>query len=339
MTHRLFGAAVVLLGLGVAVLAGCAGRGDSGVSNSGISALPAPMASHRGWHDLSRSWMSRDAKKAHHLLYVSDNWTGDVYVFGYPKIKLVGTLTGFYDLGGICTDKKGNVWIPELDDIQEYPHGGTSPISVLSDGNEFANDCSVDRTTGNLAVTNYSTTSGAAGNILVFAGAQGTPQTFTDENMYYYYSLTYDNHGNLFADGTQVQSGGFQFAQLPSGGSAFTNYNLNLPYSWPGGVAWDGQYVTVEDADSSTVYQLSISASGVTEVSSTSLSGLRGIMQYLIPLKRPGKGHQGTQLIAGGSQSAQLGIYTYPAGGAPIETIGSYGNPWVAPVGVALSFK
>jgi hypothetical protein len=327
-------------GVGALLLAGCSNpQSMTGVAGP-ANALPATATSRiAALHARSHSWMLPEAKKAHTLLYVTDNFEGNVFVLRYPNIKLVGTLTGFYDLNGICSDSKGNVWIPELDDVLEYAHGGTTPITTLDDSNQFGEDCSVNPKTGDLAVMNYSATNSTTGSVLVFPQAQGSPQTYTDPQMYYYYSVAYDNAGNLYVDGTVAQSGGFQFAQLSAGASSFTNYALNLPYSWPGGVAWDGQYITVEDANSGTVYQLTLSGSDVTKVGSTSLNGLRDITQYFIPLKHPKKTHQGTQLIAAGSETPAIGVYNYPAGGSPIETIGSYGNPFVAPEGATLSYK
>ncbi len=100
--------------------------------------------------------------KGDHLLYVSGPGTGKAYVYSYPGAKLVGTLTGFVASLGVCTDKAGDVWI--ADDtggglrpgtMIEYAHGGTTPIATLNDGDPPLN-CSVDATTGNLAVaSNY----------------------------------------------------------------------------------------------------------------------------------------------------------------------------------------
>src|SRR5271165_6576810 len=82
-----------------AILAGCDG-GNASQARLG-SSLPAtqgvaqwgfgrPKAVHP---DHTRSWMAPDAMK-NDLLYISDVGTDDVYVYSYPKAKLVGTLTG-----------------------------------------------------------------------------------------------------------------------------------------------------------------------------------------------------------------------------------------------------
>jgi len=61
---------------------------------------------------------------------------------------------------GLCVDAQGNVFVPTWQGesgtrgyVYEFAHGGSTPIATLSDpGGAFG--CSVDLTTGNLAVTN-----------------------------------------------------------------------------------------------------------------------------------------------------------------------------------------
>jgi hypothetical protein len=66
-----------------------------------------------------------------------------------------GTLTGFHQPDGACSDKKGDVWIvnneasPSGESAVEYKHGGKKPIAILETGPGYAVSCSVDPTTGN----------------------------------------------------------------------------------------------------------------------------------------------------------------------------------------------
>src|SRR5580700_3757619 len=53
------------------------------------------------------SWVLPEAR-SQNLLYVSGN-SGYVYIFSFPKGKLVGTLTGFQEVAGVCADAAGNV--------------------------------------------------------------------------------------------------------------------------------------------------------------------------------------------------------------------------------------
>ena len=82
--------------------------------------------------------MARDAK-SQGLLYVSSYRTDDVYVFSYPRGRLVGTLAGFNGPDGECVDSAGNVWITNTLQSQqvEYAHGGTTSIATLNDPGEY----------------------------------------------------------------------------------------------------------------------------------------------------------------------------------------------------------
>ncbi len=116
------------------------------------------------------------------LLYVSKY--DDVDVFSYPAGKRVGTLTGFQSPGGLCVDKAGDVFVTNFgaSNIVEYAHGGTKPIATLSDPYQEPDDCSVDPTTGNLAVANI------GGSVSIYEGARGHPKQRTDSEIAYMFS-------------------------------------------------------------------------------------------------------------------------------------------------------
>jgi hypothetical protein len=121
--------------------------------------------------------------------------------------------------------------------------------------------CSVDPTTGNLAVTSngggtfYHCT--GQGNVGVFARAQGQPMTYcTGPAVQYAYECGYDNAGNLYVDGTPDETSRvLSFAELPRGGSTFTAINLNHLKN-PRAVQWDGSYITIETAGQQTVPEI-----------------------------------------------------------------------------------
>ena len=142
----------------------------------------------------SAPWMQSLANGGD-LLYVSDNGTGNVYVFLYPSGVLSGTLTGLGGPVGECVDRAGDVWIgtqtpPEM---IEYSHGGTTPIATLNDNTGVPVGCAVDPTTGNLAVGN-------SDNVAIYTNARGNP-TYTDSDLGSFTNCTYDKTGDLFVDG------------------------------------------------------------------------------------------------------------------------------------------
>jgi hypothetical protein len=279
--------------------------------------------------DHGKSWIAPDAKKKD-LLYISDQGAGAVYVYSYPKStgkkypKLEGTLTGFDIPQGDCADKAGNVWITNQvpPEIIEYAHGGTSPIATLSDSG-YPAGCSVDPTTGNLAVTNTcSYPSCGTGSVAIYVDAMGTPTLYTDPDITSYFFDSYDNKGNLFVDG--INNGPFQFAELPSGSGTFTNISLNESIGYPGGVQWVGTYVAVENQDTDVIYQFTISGSGGTEIGSTTLSGTCDVPTFWI---------KGKTVVAPDECNIFVGLWNYPAGGAPTKTL----NDFSQPVGAVLS--
>ena len=266
--------------------------------------------------DRGRSWMAPNAK-AKQLLYVPDFFSGDVNVYSYPGGTLVGTLTGFNGPQGACVDGAQNIWITNeyAADIVEYAHGGTAPIATLTDPGAMPLDCSVDPTTGNVAVTNWASTQPPnQGAVAIYAGASGNPVIYADGRlMYAVYFCSYDDHGNLFVDGTQYPyywpAGAFQYAEIPKGSSSFTNITLKptQKIAWPEGIHWDGRYVGVGNLLKGEIYQ----TSGAQIVHTVSLKGSRGAIDFF-----PG----GNEVIVGlDSAVGKVGVWDYPTGGAAVK--------------------
>jgi hypothetical protein len=273
--------------------------------------------------------MAPDAKK-HDLLYVSDSFpygSNDVYVYSYPKGKLKGKLTGFNEPSGQCVDKAGNVFITNFgaSQILEYAHGGTSPIATLSDPGYYPLGCSVDPTTGNLAVTNRLSTSFTAGDVVIYVDASGTPTSYTDSSFYYYEFCGYDDRGNLYIDGT-TKGSALEYAELTSGGSSFSALNLDQSIGFPGAVQWDGAHLAIGDQSAAVIYRFAISGSTGTKVGSTPLTGSKDVVQFWI---------EGMKVIGPDAGLAHVAFYKYPAGGSPIKTITGLGEPVGATVSKA----
>jgi hypothetical protein len=238
----------------VAILGGCGSGAQSRLAPSapfqqGLVNMDKSGAAQTGvvalHPDRGPSWMAPGAA-AHELLYISNLNGENVLVYSYPQHKLVGTLTGFDQPDGVCSDKKGDVWIVNngtAKDVVEYGHGGTKPIATLNESAELLVGCSVDPTTGNLAVTNASTYLDGRGSVAIFTHAKGTPTLYTDPKMYYVYFCGYDDKGNLYIDGFPYGSYGFRFAELPKGKKTFTNITLTGgTIKYAGNVRWDGKY-------------------------------------------------------------------------------------------------
>jgi hypothetical protein len=270
--------------------------------------------------------MSRDAAITKDLLYVSNIASNTVSVYSYPEGKRVGTLTT--DLAspdGICVDNKNHIWVANNSPtgsnpyaLVEYKHGGKTPIATLS-GIVTAIGCSVDPTTGNLAVTSYGTGSSGGGSVSIFAHAKGTPKVYTDSQIPHFNFCGYDPKGNLYADGTDAAQTVFRFAELPKGKKTFTNITLKGgTIYYPGMVQWDGKYVAVGD-------QMAGGASYVDAIYQT--TGAGGKIAHETPLDSGGLEEiigfwiQGSTVIGPNVAPNNVGFYKYPAGGKPTNTL------------------
>ena len=263
------------------------------------------------------SWVLPEAR-SQNLLYVSGN-AGFVYIFSFPKGKLVGTLTGFQEVSGVCADIAGNVWVANSADFDliEYAHGGTLPIATLTDYESYPFSCSVNRENGDLAVSNiFSIKQGEVGSIAVYPSATRTPKLYTDSKFLEYYFLAYGPERKIYFDGNGYGSN-FEMARLYRG--AFTPIVISgATIPSPGGVQYAEGSLTIGGADSSgdaIIYR--ITDQGVV-TGGTTLLGAFGCMGYEI---------WKTYVICA-SSNGNVPIYKYPAGGSPIETVGVSTNPF-----------
>ncbi|MBV8067515.1 MAG: hypothetical protein JO113_06035 [Candidatus Eremiobacteraeota bacterium] len=208
-------------------------------------------------HGHPRGWMRADTS-SQDLLYISADFdgVGVVYVYTYPSGQLVGELTGFSFPQFECVDSAGDIFIPSVNEspttgtIYEYAHGGATPTRMLRDPGA-PGGCSIDPTTGNLAVANLSDANNPHGNygsIAVFAGSQSNPQTFYPSG-FAPQTCGYDNQGNLYMStggGNRHDLSGF--ARLAKGSSSFEPLKLNAKISFAHAlpsVQWDGKHMTV----------------------------------------------------------------------------------------------
>ena len=155
------------------------------------------------------------------LLYVATG--GDVYVLSYPSGKVVGRL-GFPGYS-LCSDNHGNVFVVGGDQaVAEYSHRGklVETLSIY----DVPSGCSVDPTTGNLAVPTYDYSC-----VYIYPDAQsGGVQSVCNDEFILVGLCAYDSDGNLFLDGA-VAAGPHHsqipgLAELPKGSTTFRNYLL-----------------------------------------------------------------------------------------------------------------
>jgi hypothetical protein len=286
----------------VAMLAGCGAP----------SLMPqsSATAAHVG---RSKSWMLPEAKRED-LLYVASGCP-ETCIFSYPGAKIVGRLD--VPAYGLCSNNNGDVFFPSGGFIYEYAHGGTKPIKTLKDATENANGCSVDPTTGNLAVINEMAYYSGAGSVAIYKGTR-LERTYYDPDIYFMEFCTFDDKGNLFVDGINDNSNGFVLAELTKNGRQFKNISVDAPISAAGGLQWNRNRLVIGSAGASisgesTLYKLAIHGSSAKMVGSISLDDSVGLGPFRI---------QGDTLIGSDdSRNSSVQFWKYPAGGESFKSL------------------
>jgi hypothetical protein len=253
------------------------------------------------------------------LLYVSDPEAAAVYVFSYPSGSLAGTLRGFTQPEGLCSDQVGNVFVADqrAADIVEYAHGGKTPIAVLADP-AMPNACSVDVTTKNLAVSNFDDSVG------IYQREQGKATLYaTDFETRF---CAFDTAGNLFADG--LVNGAIALVELPKARSAFVNvtYRPRIKRN-PAGLQWVGSHLAVGRASPyrsccGSIMRFTVGGAVAKQTGNTLLRGATN--DFFIA--------GSTAIVSTGTNNVAL--YAYPRGGDPIQNVGT---PGYTSAGVTLS--
>ena len=288
-----------------ALLAGCGGSqppiGAPGAMRQGR------MITTRAGH--SGSWVLPEAK-GQTLIYATDG-CGGTCVLSYASGEVVGELDVGGGVSGACVDGEGNVYISNSTEVVEYAHGGTNSIATFKVPGTRAGGCSVDPTTGNLAVQFL----GTSGNIAVFPKGSDTP-TLYQSNAADGFACAYDEHGNLFASGFNNDQS--SLTELPSGGSAF--HPVSMPdVGFPGQIQWTAQDLAYETVGKghTFVYRLSITGSTAAVVGKTHIVGpLWSFYSWIynhkiiVPFAGHGKYH---------SRAQNVGVWSFPKGGRVIK--------------------
>lgn len=265
---------------------------------------------------------ARAKAKSQALLYISDPGANNVAIYSYPGGELVTRFTGFGSVAGLCSAKTGDVFVvDEAGAVQMFTHGGTTPIRKLPTGAPYyaPYDCSVDPSTGNLAVTQLSAYSYAA--IAVYRGAKGKPVLYKDKQIDATWFCGYDASGNLFADAWD-RYGDVVLLELPKSAKTFKIFKFGQKFDKPGGVQWDGKYVAVGNFGDGLIYRVTETGHVAQTVT---LKGGANVEQFWL---------DGSTLIGPMAQSSgTAGFWHYSAGGASYKTV--TGLTW--PFGAAIS--
>jgi hypothetical protein len=249
---------------------------------------------------------SRPEGTARKLLYVSLPSQNVVDVFKYPVGALVGELNGFDDPTGLCSDVHGNVWIANADNdrgngtLVEYAHGGSSPIATLRDEKNAPNACSVDISTGNLAVADVPI--GVKPNIAIYKNAIGSPIYYSTAGIVHdVRTIAYDPAGNLYLADLRGN-----FGLLRAGGSKVTKLRLQPAPRTSGALQWDGLELAVLTTFKQRyeIWRYVVRGTSARRGGIVSLKGAGRLEQFSI---------YGSSLAVGRNEGVWL--FSYPSGG------------------------
>ena len=256
------------------------------------------------------------------LLYTSSILTNLVSIFAYPKGTPVGSLSGFEEPLGLCTNAAGDVFVVDgkAQNIVKFAHGGSSPIDTLDDAGNEPYGCAVNVKTGDLAVAGGFPDHGVVANVALYHKGMGSPTILTDSEFALFYWCTYDDRGNLFLEGSYGGTGAI--AELPHGSSQLVRLSVDTSFAPGGAIQWDGRYLVVADNPPprkhapTTLYQFQVSGTTATLVNTILLrSGTRNLnasgTQFWI---------DGAWVIAPKTSNANVARWPYPAGGAANRT-------------------
>lgn len=299
--------ALVLSGVGV-LLAGC-----SAVQGSTGSGSLVPVARYE-----RHGVLPVESAVGKTLLYAS-RADCNVYAFAYPRGVLVQTIDacafGFGPAFGLCTDKAGNVFMSmgEGSSIFEFAHGGTQPIAQFENGSILPVGCAVDPKSGSLAVASVT------GNVAVFAAGSSTPKLYSLGDVAEFYFCTFDDRGNLFADGEHNdRDSTFALAELPKGGSTLREITVDGNLAAGYAIQWDGRHLAVGGAPESGgigIDRIRVSGSAAKVIGTTALDMGPDTffpVQFWI---------RGKTLVQPETSNSEIGFWSYPAGGKQTKEI------------------
>lgn len=282
----------------VVLLAGC-----GGVQNGSVT--PVTMA---------QSQMHRASGSSGDLLYVLTNY--GITLVSYPNLQVIGNITDVTGIGGICSDPyNGNVFLPYGTTVLEYAHGGTTPIATLTvpSGYTDLQGCSVDPTTGNLAVTSYFGPQGRSG-LFVFPGGQGTPTLYNPEPPHLFLWTTYDNLGNLYVPQFRGSKGKFYITELPAGQSKLVPFRFKADFV-AGDLQWDGTHLVTDSLtppQGSMIYQLQL-ANGKAKVTGIVKLQESGESAFSLSNNTVFQAYWHVKH----NKDAAIAVWSYPQGGKP----------------------
>lgn len=273
--------------------------------------------------------MHRASGSEQEYLYVAEhNWytgVGQTQIFSLPSGKVVGVISNF---GTMCEDTVGNVYIvsqPTVtsapSSISKYaPASTTATEQVTFPSGVYGTDCSIDSTTGKIAVSGVSHPSSSTylSWLGIYSKLSRKPKLYSNTLMDYFGWCGYDGSGNLYLNGFGSPNHYPPMAtELPKSATTFSDFK-KPSYLVDGPIQWDGSYITSGLGRSAgkkqprIIYQLTVSGSSVNVAGEVYLNHFGGFQPQYFSIQR------GMVAEAFGKPQVRntIGLWHYPQGGS-----------------------
>lgn len=314
----------------------CTGCSDVGGSSSSTPASPTQPQSVIQSQGSSRALSDRDALTALSFaapaaavkgaIIVSDQTAGDVDVFNSAGMQ-TATIAGFQKPQSVATDSRGNIYVADegASSIAVYKNDDVTLLRTLADPGEFPTGVTVS-TTYVVGVANFSTTSGAAGSVMIFPKDRTTPcRTVKDAKWAHMDFVASGGAGALYIVGTAANSGNTLVGIVANGCNTHGITTLTVANTLvaPGGVAVStAGDIAIDDPGTASIYTYGppVNNSLGKPIRTTALTGARDVVSFAFT-------QSGKHIWTADSGLAEAVEYEYPAGGAPIATISGFTTP------------
>lgn len=294
------------------------------------------------------NWIRPDAASKARLLYVSDTFDNVVQIYQYPiqgtKSKPVGTLTGFNEPQGLCTDAKSHVYVVNTQDsdVLEYAYGGSKPIATFKTKGYYPVDCSVSPTSGAIAISSILNTAsgGQIPGAVTVCLKQNSCTNYVGPDVCGVGCIqqpefvSYAANGDLYVDSFYGSSAVFAIGYLPHGTTTWQVVTVSgTRVAFPGDLKWDGRYLNIGDqgyvVGGDAVHRCIPNGAKLTCIRTIIFKGATDVVQYVID-------QQDKSLIGASYGNGRVDAWSYPSGKLlPEQSLTIEGkNP--APVGVAI---
>jgi DNA-binding beta-propeller fold protein YncE len=278
------------------------------VATTLIAACTAPIARSALPTDsaIDPTVRARHATSAESLIYVSTP-KNFIYALDYKTGALVVRFrTPVLATYAMCADSGGDIYVLGAEsagngNIMRFSHGATTPSENIAEYDLRPKACSVDPTTGNLAVLNSN--AAEVSEISIYPSGSGAPTEYTVSNTSSVpMSCSYDDQGNLFVALNSLP-GGYKLFLLLAEAESFKKISVSKAIEMRA-LIWESSYLAV--AYKKGLYHLNISgknaviAGRTVAKNSEPIPWIQNSDLLLEPYGRGGK---------------RLGFWNYPRGG------------------------